>query len=47
MKAYLQESNEIRKHLTLREFFEGIEKSQVRLDLRKNLGDADKTMDKA
>ena len=47
MKAYPQESNEIREHIILRGFFEGIENSQVRLDLRKNLGDADMTLDKA
>ena len=47
LKAYPQESNEIREHLILRRFLEGIENSQVRLDLRKNLGDADMTLDKA
>ena len=47
LKAYPQESNEIREHLILRGFLEGIEKSQVRLDLRKNLGNADMTIDKA
>ena len=47
LKAYPQESNEIREHLILRGFLEGIENSQVRLDLRKNLGDADMTLDKA
>ena len=47
LKAYPQESNEIREHLTLMGFLEGIENSQVRLDLRKNLGDADMTLDKA
>ena len=47
LKAYPEESNEIREHLILRGFFEGIENSQVRLDLRKNLGDADMTLDKA
>ena len=47
LKAYPQESNEIRQHLILRGFLEGIENSQVRLDLRKNLGDADMTLDKA
>ena len=46
-KAYPQESNEIREHLFLRGFFEGIENSQVRLDQRKNFGDADMTLDKA
>ena len=33
--------------LILRGFLEGIENSQVRLDLRKNFGDADMTLDKA
>ena len=47
LKAYPQESNEIREHLILRGFLEGIENSQVRLDLRKNLVDADMTSDKA
>ena len=47
MKAYPQESNEIREDLILRGFLEGIENSQVQLDLRKNLGDADMTLDKA
>ena len=47
LKAYPQESNEIREHLILRGLLEGIENSQVRLDLRKNLGDADMTLDKA
>ena len=46
LKAYPQESNEIREHLILRGFLEGIENSQVRLDLRKNLGDTDMTLDK-
>ena len=45
--AYPQESNEIREHLILRGFLEGIENSQVRLDLRKNLGDAVMTLEKA
>ena len=47
LKAYPQDSNEIREHLILRGFLEGIENSQVRLDLRKNLVDADLTSDKA
>ena len=47
LKAYPQESHEIIEHLILRGFLEGIENSQVRLDLRKNLGDADMTLDKA
>ena len=47
LKAYTQESNKIREHLILRGFLEGIENIQVQLDLRKNLGDADMTLDKA
>ena len=47
LKAYPQESNEIREHLILRGFFKGKENSQVQLELRKNLGDADMTLDKA
>ena len=47
LKAYPHEANEIGKHLILRGFLEVIENSQVRLDLRKNLGDADMTLDKA
>ena len=47
LKAYPQASNEIREHLILRGFLEGIEKNQVRLNLRKNLGDADMNLDKA
>ena len=47
LKAYPQESNEIREHLSLRGFLEGIENSQVRLYLRKNLGDMDMTLVKA
>ena len=47
LKSYPQESNEIKEHLILRGFLEGIENSQVLLDLRKNLGDADMTLDKA
>ena len=35
------ESNEIREHLILRGFLEGMKNSQVRLHLRKNLGEAD------
>ena len=46
-KAYPQESTVIREHLIFRGFHEGIENSQVRLDLRKNLGDADMTLDGA
>ena len=47
LKAYPQESNEIKEHLILRRFLEGIENSQLQLDLRKNLGDADMNLDKA
>ena len=47
LKAYPQESTEIREHLILRGFLEGIENSHVRVDLRKNLGDADMTLDRA
>ena len=47
LKAYPQESNDIREHLILRGFLEGIENSRVRLELRKNLGDADMTLEKA
>ena len=47
MNAYPQESNEIEKRLILRGFLEGVEISQVRLDLRKNLDDADMTLEKA
>ena len=42
-----QESSEIREHLILRGFIEGIEKSQVKIDLRMNLGDADRSLDEA
>ena len=45
LKAYPQESNEIREHLILGGFLECIENSQVPLHLRKNLGDADMTLD--
>ena len=47
LKAYPQESIEIREHLVLRGFLESLENGLVRLDLRKNLGDADMTLDKA
>ena len=47
LKAYLQESNEIGEHLILRRFLEIIEKNQLRLDMGKNLGDADMALDKA
>ena len=47
LKAYPQESTEIREHLILRGFLEGIENSQVQLDLKKNFGDADMILDRA
>ena len=46
-KAYPEESQDIRDHLVLRGFLEGIHHSQVRLDLRKKLEDKDMTVDKA
>ena len=45
LKAYPQQSNEIREHLILRGFLEGIENIQVQLNQRNNLGDADITLD--
>ena len=36
-KAYPEESQDIRDHLVLRGFLEGIHHSQVRLDIRKNV----------
>ena len=47
LKAYSQEYNEIGEHLILRGVLQGIAISQVRLDLRKNIGDAGMTLDKA
>ena len=47
LKAYRQKSNEIREHLILRGFIEGRENSQLRLNLRKKLGAADMTLEKA
>ena len=44
-KAYPEESQDIRDHLVLRGFLEGIHNSQVRLDLRKTLEDKDMTVD--
>ena len=41
LKAYPTESQDIRDHLVLRGFLEGINHSQVRLDLRKQIGDKD------
>ena len=46
-KAYPEESHDIRDHLVLRGFLEGIHHSQARLDLRKTLEDKDMTVDKA
>ena len=37
LKAYPTESQDIRDHLVLRRFLEGINRSQVRLDLRKDM----------
>ena len=47
LKAYPQESTEIREHLILRGFIEGIENSQLRIDLRIKLGEADVTLNRA
>lgn len=47
LKAYPNESAEIREHLILRGFLEGIQNTQVRLDLRKSLGDEDMKVSKA
>ena len=41
MKAYPTESQDIRDHLFMRGFLEGINHSQVSLDLRKQIGDKD------
>ena len=46
MKAYPGESNEIRDHLVVRGFLEGIHNRQVRLDLRKSLVDAELTIER-
>ena len=47
LKAYPLESLEIREHLILRGFLEGIENSHMRLrNLRNNLSEADLTLDK-
>ena len=46
-KAYPQRSNQVREHLILRGFFEGIEHIQVRLNVKKNVADADINLDKA
>ena len=47
LKAYPQESKEKKEHLNFRQFLKGIENSQVRLNQRRKLGDADMTLDKA
>ena len=48
LKEYPQESSDIREILNLRALLEGSPRSsQVQVDLRKNLGDADTTSDKA
>ena len=41
LKEYPKESHDIRDHLVLRGFLERINHSQVRLDLRKQIGDKD------
>ena len=41
LKAYPTESQDIRDHLVLRGFLEKINHSQLRLDLRKQIGDKD------
>ena len=41
LKAYPTELEDIRDHLVRRGFLEGINHSQVRLDLRKQIGDKD------
>ena len=41
LKAYPSESQDIRDHLVLRGFMEGIRHSQARSDLRKQIGDMD------
>ena len=46
MKAYPGESKEIRDHLVVRGFLEGIRNSQVRLDLRKTIGDAEMNIER-
>ena len=45
MKAYPTESQDIRDHLVLRGFLEGINHSKVRLDLRKRIGDKDRKIE--
>ena len=46
MKAYPGESKKIRDHLVVRGFLEGIRNSQVRLDLRKTIGDAEMNIER-
>ena len=46
MKAYPGESKEIRDHLVVRGFLEGIRSSQVRLDMRKTVGDAEMNIER-
>ena len=46
LKAHPQESKEIIEHLILGGFCKGIANSQVRFDLKKNVVDADMTLDK-
>ena len=46
MKAYPGESEAIRYHLVVRGFLEGIRNSQVRLDLRKTIGDAEMNIER-
>ena len=47
MKTYPTESQDIRDHLVLRGFLERINHSQVRLDLRKEIGDKDMKIETA
>ena len=46
MKAYPGESKEMRDHTVVRGFLEGIRYSQVRLDLRKTIGDAEMNIER-
>ena len=47
LKAYPTESQDIREHLVLRGFLEGINHSKVRLDLGKQIGDKDMKIETA
>ena len=47
IETYFQEPTGIGEHLFLRGFIECIENSQVQIDLKNNLCDADKTLHKA